>query len=266
MNVSPWRSRSTRAFRNSSADSRRRWRSASSAAAAPAAAARRSRSSSPANSLALILEPAVRLVERGGQRVERRGDAVLVGREQRLLAHERDLLAQPFELGVDQLAAALRIGVRGAARADHLELLLEAALQLVVGVAALQPRRSSRALLLVEVALLALRRRDHLQDRGARGEQLQVQPGHLAHVADLRLGARRCATADRTISLAWRSIVVLLVARARRRASRSALRSASPSPAAPGSPRRRWRESADCARAPTGTGLRARRRSARSPD
>src|SRR6187551_1171492 len=51
----------------------------------------------------LILEPAIRFVERRRERVERIGDGVFVGGEQRLLAHERDLLAQAAEFRVDDL-------------------------------------------------------------------------------------------------------------------------------------------------------------------
>ena len=84
----------------------------------------------------------------------------LVGGEQRLLAHQRDLLAQPPELGVDQLAAALGVGMRRAARRDDFDLLLEAAAQLVVRCRAAEALAAA-PLLLLELAALALGDVDH---------------------------------------------------------------------------------------------------------
>ena len=89
------------------------------------------------------------------------------------------------ELGVDQLAAPLGVAMRVLARVDDLELLLEAAAQFLVGIAGRQAIAAT-PFLLVERLALAIGHRDDFGERGARGQQLQVQPGHLADVADLR--------------------------------------------------------------------------------
>src|SRR5262245_5843445 len=52
---------------------------------------------------ALILEPAIRFVEGRRKGIERNGGAALIGRKQGLFAHERRLLAQTFEFGLEQL-------------------------------------------------------------------------------------------------------------------------------------------------------------------
>jgi hypothetical protein len=114
----------------------------------------------------LILEPAIGFIERRRQRIERHCGAALVGREQRLLAHERDLLAQALELRIEQLAPPIGVRMRCAARAYDFELLLETALQIFILL------RTAQALddapfLLFEIAMLAAGGSDDLENRGA---------------------------------------------------------------------------------------------------
>ena len=82
-----------------------------------------------------------------------------VGGEQRLLAHQGDLLAQALELGVDQLAPLAGVGMRRAPRLDDGELLLEAAAQLGVGILALEACGQALRLLVELLRARAPRRR-----------------------------------------------------------------------------------------------------------
>ena len=102
--------------------------------------------------------------------------------------------------------------MRGVARLDDFELLLEAAAQLVVGVAGREPLAAA-PFLLVELLALAVGDRDDFGERGARGQQLQVQPGHLAHVADLR--AVRLASLQQADDLRGLALDFVLAATAR---------------------------------------------------
>ena len=76
------------------------------------------------------------------------------------------------------------IGVRRIPRLDDFDLLFERATEFVIGVAGRQAFTTS-PFLLIEFLALALGDFDHLGERGTRGQQLQVQPGHLPHIVDL---------------------------------------------------------------------------------
>ena len=138
--------------------------------------------------LALILQPAIRFVERRRQRVERRARRCA-----------RRWRAAPARAPATPAGAAVRVSASTSSRrrsASAWPLRARGSLRAAVRGCACSSsstsswlRRSmSASLLLFEIAALAPGRGDDLQDRRARGEQLQMQPRHLPHVAHLRFG------------------------------------------------------------------------------